>query len=210
MITPQDIKKQSLSWWKELLLSITTGESFFPKEISRIGKITAKDILLKLTEYKASIAELQKGASLWGFCSCSGRQINKDSFYELYGSLFFMGMYLGFMFLMVTVLIIYYKQISEGYDDKDRYKIMQQVGMDKQEVKKSIRSQVLMIFFLPLIMAIIHVAAAFKVITKLLAMFSMTNITLFIECTIATIIVFAVIYCVVFMVTEREYYRIVK
>ena len=61
MITPQDIKKQSLSWWKELLLSITTGESFFPKEISRIGKITAKDILLKLTEYKASIAELQKG-----------------------------------------------------------------------------------------------------------------------------------------------------
>lgn len=87
---------------------------------------------------------------------------------------------------------------------------MQQVGMDKQEVKKSIRSQVLMIFFLPLIMAIIHVAAAFKVITKLLAMFSMTNITLFIECTIATIIVFAVIYCIVFMVTEREYYRIVK
>ena len=67
MITPQDIKKQSLSWWKELLLSITTGESFFPKEISRIGKITAKDILLKLTEYKASIAELQKGASLWGY-----------------------------------------------------------------------------------------------------------------------------------------------
>ena len=65
-----------------------------------------------------------------------------------------MGMYLGFMFLMVTVLIIYYKQISEGYDDKGRYKIMQQVGMDKQEVKKSIRSQVLMIFFLPLIMAI--------------------------------------------------------
>lgn len=144
------------------------------------------------------------------FCSCRGRQINKDSFYELYGSLFFMGMYLGFMFLMVTVLIIYYKQISEGYDDKDRYKIMQQVGMDKQEVKKSIRSQVLMIFFLPLIMAIIHVAAAFKVITKLLAMFSMTNITLFIECTIATIIVFAVIYCIVFMVTEREYYRIEK
>jgi len=144
------------------------------------------------------------------FCSCSGRQINKDSFYELYGSLFFMGMYLGFMFLMVTVLIIYYKQISEGYDDKGRYKIMQQVGMDKQEVKKSIRSQVLMIFFLPLIMAIIHVAAAFKVITKLLAMFSMTNITLFIECTIATIIVFAVIYSIVFMVTEREYYRIVK
>lgn len=141
---------------------------------------------------------------------CSGRQVNRESFYELYGSLFFMGMYLGFMFLMVTVLIIYYKQISEGYDDKDRYKIMQQVGMDKREVKKSIRSQVLMVFFLPLVMAIIHVAAAFKVITKMLAMFYMTNTTLFIECTSATIIVFAIIYCIVFVLTEREYYRIVK
>ena len=140
----------------------------------------------------------------------SGRQINQEAFYELYGSLFFMGLYLGFMFLMVTVLIIYYKQISEGYDDKDRYKIMQQVGMDKQEVKKSIRSQILMVFFLPLAMAIIHVAAAFKVITKMLAMFYMTNTKLFVECTIGTIIVFAMIYCIVFVLTEREYYRIVK
>ena len=140
----------------------------------------------------------------------SGRQVNRESFYELYGSLFFMGMYLGFMFLMVTVLIIYYKQISEGYDDKERYKIMQQVGMDKREVKKSIRSQVLMVFFLPLVMAIIHVAAAFKVTTKMLAMFYMTNTALFIECTIATIVVFAMIYCIVFILTEREYYRIVK
>lgn len=180
-------------------MAMTYYEAFDMKGSSELKKNVEQQIRTALSE---QVPET--------FCSCSGRQINKDSFYKLYGSLFFMGMYLGFMFLMVTVLIIYYKQISEGYDDKDRYKIMQQVGMDKQEVKKSIRSQVLMIFFLPLIMAIIHVAAAFKVITKLLAMFSMTNITLFIECTIATIIVFAVIYCVVFMVTEREYYRIVK
>lgn len=184
---------------KASLMAMTYYEAFDMKGSSELKKNVEQQIRTALSE---QVPET--------FCSCSGRQINKDSFYELYGSLFFMGMYLGFMFLMVTVLIIYYKQISEGYDDKGRYKIMQQVGMDKQEVKKSIRSQVLMIFFLPLIMAIIHVAAAFKVITKLLAMFSMTNITLFIECTIATIIVFAVIYCVVFMVTEREYYRIVK
>lgn len=184
---------------KASLMTMTYYETFDMKGSSELKKNVEQQIRTALSE---QVPET--------FCSCSGRQINKDSFYELYGSLFFMGMYLGFMFLMVTVLIIYYKQISEGYDDKGRYKIMQQVGMDKQEVKKSIRSQVLMIFFLPLIMAIIHVAAAFKVITKLLAMFSMTNITLFIECTIATIIVFAVIYCIVFMVTEREYYRIVK
>jgi len=184
---------------KASLMAMTYYEAFDMKGSSELKKNVEQQIRTALSE---QVPET--------FCSCSGRQINKDSFYELYGSLFFMGMYLGFMFLMVTVLIIYYKQISEGYDDKGRYKIMQQVGMDKQEVKKSIRSQVLMIFFLPLIMAIIHVAAAFKVITKLLAIFSMTNITLFIECTIATIIVFAVIYCIVFMVTEREYYRIVK
>lgn len=184
---------------KASLMAMTYYEAFDMKGSNELKKNVEQQIRTALSE---QVPET--------FCSCSGRQINKDSFYELYGSLFFMGMYLGFMFLMVTVLIIYYKQISEGYDDKGRYKIMQQVGMDKQEVKKSIRSQVLMIFFLPLIMAIIHVAAAFKVITKLLAMFSMTNITLFIECTIATIIVFAVIYCIVFMVTEREYYRIVK
>ena len=138
------------------------------------------------------------------------RQSEYETYYVDNGTILFIGIFLGALFLMGTAMIIYYKQISEGYDDKGRYKIMQQVGMDKQEVKKSIRSQMLMIFFLPLIMAIIHVAAAFKVITKLLAIFSMTNITLFIECTIATIIVFAVIYCIVFMVTEREYYRIVK
>lgn len=184
---------------KASLMTMTYYEAFDMKGSSELKKNVEQQIRTALSE---QVPET--------FCSCSGRQINKDSFYELYGSLFFMGMYLGFMFLMVTVLIIYYKQISEGYDDKGRYKIMQQVGMDKQEVKKSIRSQVLMIFFLPLVMAIIHVAAAFKVITKLLAMCYMTNITLFIECTIATIIVFAVIYCIVFMLTEREYYRIVK
>lgn len=184
---------------KASLMTMTYYEAFDMKGSSELKRNVEQQIRTALSE---QVPET--------FCSCSGRQISKDSFYELCGSLFFMGMYLGFMFLMVTVLIIYYKQISEGYDDKGRYKIMQQVGMDKQEVKKSIRSQVLIIFFLPLVMAIIHVAAAFKVITKLLAMFYMTNITLFIECTIATIIVFAVIYCIVFMLTEREYYRIVK
>lgn len=184
---------------KASLMTMTYYEAFDMKGSSELKRNVEQQIRTALSE---QVPET--------FCSCSGRQISKDSFYELCDSLFFMGMYLGFMFLMVTVLIIYYKQISEGYDDKGRYKIMQQVGMDKQEVKKSIRSQVLIIFFLPLVMAIIHVAAAFKVITKLLAMFYMTNITLFIECTIATIIVFAVIYCIVFMLTEREYYRIVK
>ena len=98
--------------------------------------------------------------------SMESRMLSRASFYELYGGLFFIGIYLGSMFIMATVLIIYYKQISEGYDDRERYQIMQKVGMSKKEVKRSIQSQVLSVFFLPLVVAVIHVAVSFKVMTK--------------------------------------------
>ena len=114
------------------------------------------------------------------------------------------------MFLIATVLIIYYKQISEGYDDRERYQIMQKVGMGKREVRRSIRSQVLLVFFLPLVVAVIHIAVAFNVIDKLLAMLGLVNTPLFLACTAATVLVFAVFYVMVFAVTAREYYKIVN
>lgn len=138
------------------------------------------------------------------------RMLSRSSFYELYGGLFFIGIYLGSMFIMATVLIIYYKQISEGYDDWERYQIMQKVGMSKKEVKRSIRSQVLSVFFLPLVVAVIHVAVAFKVMTKILGVLNLTNVSLFAVCTIITIAVFAVFYIIVYSITAKEYYRIVN
>lgn len=138
------------------------------------------------------------------------RKLSRSSFYELYGGLFFIGIYLGSMFIMATVLIIYYKQISEGYDDRERYQIMQKVGMSKKEVKRSIRSQVLSVFFLPLVVAVIHVAVAFKVMTKILGVLNLTNVSLFAVCTIITIAVFAVFYIIVYSITAKEYYRIVN
>ena len=138
------------------------------------------------------------------------RMLSRSSFYELYGGLFFIGIYLGSMFVMATVLIIYYKQISEGYDDRERYQIMQKVGMSKKEVKRSIRSQVLSVFFLPLVVAVIHVAVAFKVMTKILGVLNLTNVSLFAVCTIITIAVFAVFYIIVYSITAKEYYRIVN
>lgn len=141
---------------------------------------------------------------------CESRELSRESFYLLYGGIFFIGLYLGVMFLMATVLIIYYKQISEGYNDRERYQIMQKVGMDKREVRRSIRSQVLTVFFLPLLVAFVHIAVAFKVITKLLITFNMTNEPLYAACTVITGGVFAVFYVVVFAVTAREYYRIVN
>ena len=139
-----------------------------------------------------------------------GAEESKESFYSLYGGLFFLGIFLGALFIMATVLIIYYKQISEGFDDKHRFEIMQKVGLSKAEIKSSIRSQVLMVFFLPLFTAVIHIAFAFSVITKLLALFNLTNVNLFALTTAGTILVFGVFYGLVYSLTAREYYRIVS
>ncbi len=139
-----------------------------------------------------------------------GTEASKSSFYSVYGGLFFLGIFLGLLFVMATVLIIYYKQIAEGYDDKERFEIMQKVGMDREEVRGTIRSQVLTVFFLPLLATVIHIAFAFKVITRLLLIFGMTNVPLFAVCTIVTIIVFAVLYTIVYILTAKTYYKIVS
>ncbi|WP_428908098.1 ABC transporter permease [Niallia sp. Krafla_26] len=142
--------------------------------------------------------------------SVESAEESRESFYSLYGGLFFLGIFLGALFIMATVLIIYYKQISEGFDDRHRFEIMQKVGLSKAEVKKAIRSQVLMVFYLPLVTAIIHIAFAFPVITDLLALFSLTDTTLFVLTTCGTILVFAVFYAIIYSLTAKEYYRIVS
>ena len=140
----------------------------------------------------------------------TSRQAGTESFFSFYGCLFFIGMYLGFMFLVATVLIIYYKQISEGLDDRERYVIMQKVGMDKREIRRAIRSQILIVFFLPLLFSILHIIVAFNVITKRLGVFGLFNTGLFVLCTVATVLIFAVFYIIVFAITAREYYKIVN
>lgn len=132
-----------------------------------------------------------------------------SSFYVLYGGMFFLGLFLGTMFLMVTVLIIFYKQISEGYEDKERYAIMEKVGMSNDEVKRAIRSQILTVFFLPIAVAAIHVIAAFPMIRRMLSMLNLMNVTLFFWCLVGTVLVFGVIYMIVFLLTSRSYYKIV-
>ncbi len=134
----------------------------------------------------------------------------KNDFLAIYGGLFFIGIFLGILFIMATILIIYYKQISEGYDDKHRFDIMQKVGMGKDEIKKSIGSQVLTVFFLPLVTAGVHIIFAFPVITRLLAILNLTNISLFMVCTIACFITFALLYTLVYSITARVYYKIVS
>lgn len=142
-------------------------------------------------------------------CYVEGRAVNKQDFFMIYGGFFFIGIYLGIIFLTVTVMIIFYKQISEGYEDKQRYEIMEKVGMSNQEVKTSIQSQVRIVFFLPLVTAAIHTIAAFPMMTKLLSILNLTNHALFAGCLLATFVVFAIIYYIVFKITSKSYYRIV-
>ena len=137
------------------------------------------------------------------------RQSSLDEFYQIYGGFLFLGLFLGILFLMITVLIIFYKQISEGYDDKERFSIMEKVGMSNDEVKATIRSQVRTVFFLPILMAAIHVGMAFPIIKRLLSLFGLSNTALFAGCMAGTILVFALIYLLVFLKTSKTYYKIV-
>ena len=127
-----------------------------------------------------------------------------------FGSFLFLGIFLGSLFMMATVLIIYYKQISEGYEDHDRFVVMQQVGMSRKEVKRTINKQILMVFFLPLGTAAVHMMFAFPIIRNILLVFSLNNVGLFLACTAGTFLVFALVYVIVYRITARVYYRLVE
>ena len=146
-----------------------------------------------------------------------GRAINVEllaqeaaDYYGMYGGLLFLGVMLSLVFAAAAVLIIYYKQMSEGYEDQPRFAIMRKIGMTQRDIRRSVNAQMLMVFFLPLAMAIIHIAVAFPVITKLLAIFYLKNTKLFFGCTAGTVGIFAVFYVIVFVITAKEYYKIVE
>lgn len=133
-----------------------------------------------------------------------------EDFYAMYGSFLFLGLFLGILFLMATVLIIYYKQLIEGYEDRGRFEIMQQVGMDTKLIKSSIRSQILTMFFLPLVTAAVHLLFAFPLLTRCLKLLYLEDVKLFTLCTVCTLLVFSLIYGLVYSLTARTYYGIVS
>ena len=136
--------------------------------------------------------------------------VERQDFYITFGGLFFIGMILSAMFIAAAALIIYYKQVSEGYEDQSRFAIMRKVGMTRQDIKKSINSQILTVFFIPLLMAGIHLAFAFPLVWQLLTMFSLTNKRLAIFTNIGAFLIFCVFYVVIYRFTAHAYYRIVS
>lgn len=134
----------------------------------------------------------------------------REEAYIVNGGFIFIGCFLGLLFTMGTVLIIYYKQISEGYDDNERFKIMQKVGMSKKEVKNTINKQILMVFFFPLAVAVMHIVFTFNVVSKLLSWFGLLSTSTSILAIAGTVVIFAVLYAVVYGLTAKTYYKIVQ
>ena len=138
------------------------------------------------------------------------REKERNTVYSLYGSLLFLGVFVGVLFLMGAVMIIYYKQVSEGFDDRKRFQIMQKVGMSRKEIRQTIQSQVVTVFFLPLAVAVVHTMVAFPLTRRIMAMLNFPDSNLFLVATAITIAAFAVVYLIVYVLTARAYYKIVE
>ena len=146
----------------------------------------------------------------YSYLMTNSRGEASEDFYGSYGALFFIGIMLTLVFMLAAVLILYYKQISEGYEDQKRFEIMQKVGMTKKEIRRSIDSQLLTVFFLPLLLAGVHLAFAFPMIRRLLELFSLYNVGLFVTTTLVSFGVFALLYTIVYRLTAKAYYNIVS
>ncbi|MBP3568243.1 MAG: ABC transporter permease [Lachnospiraceae bacterium] len=156
------------------------------------------------------LREFSRKSDMFGTYSIECQDVLRSTFFEMYGGLFFLGIMLSIVFLFAAVLIIYYKQISEGYEDQSRFEIMQKVGMTKQEIKRSVNSQILTVFFLPLVFAGLHLSFAFPIVFRLLQLFFLSDVWLMIAVTLGCFLVFGLFYGVVYKLTAGAYYRLVS
>ncbi len=170
---------------------------------------TRLNIYDKLSERLSENMSKSESVTYYSY-SMSGSDINEADFFGTYSGLFFIGIFLGAAFILATILIMYYKQVTEGYEDQSRFDIMQKVGMTKSEIRSTVNSQVITVFFLPLIASGVHMAFAFSMINRVLILFNLDNIKLFLFTSGAAFLIFAVFYVIVYLVTSRAYFGIVS
>lgn len=163
-----------------------------------------------ISDIQKEISSLMDEDEAFPEVDCESLAENKQSFYSMFGGLFFLGILLSIVFISAAVLIMYYKQITEGYEDAERFEIMQKVGMTKREIRRSINSQILTVFFAPLLMAGLHTGFAFPILSRLLEAFGLFNVPLLITVTAGVFAVFALFYVLVYKITSRSYYRVVS
>lgn len=170
---------------------------------------TAEEEMATKDTLQEVLAENAADDHSWNTLDLESREEERFGFYEMYGSLFFIGIMLSVVFLMAAVLIIYYKQISEGYEDQSRFEIMQKVGMTQKNIRRSINSQMLTVFFLPLVMAGLHLGFAFPCISRILKLFAFDDVLLNAIVTLTCFVVFGLFYAVVYKATSNRYFHIV-
>ncbi len=206
------ISNQTMTLFSKLLIVVPNEEVF--------QKFVSGDYLLTYTGFNSSetteniiafstyLTEVFTANNL--SFELSVKQLEQESFYSIYGGILFVGITLGILFILFTVMMIYYKQISEGYEDRERFLIMQKVGLSKEEIRKSIHSQIMLVFFLPLFTAILHSAVALKIVANCLRMVIVVHMPTFILSVGATCVLFSLVYGIVYKITSREYYNIVN
>ena len=181
----------------------------FDTDLPENQQANTDDVTPNLTD--ALYAHLSRVSSDWGVgVSVESKAANRSDFYGSYGGLFFLGIMLSVVFLLAAVSIIYYKQICEGYEDQSRFDIMQKVGMTKRDIRRSINSQLLTVFFLPMALAGVHLCFAFPFIHKLLLLFNLSNTPLLIGTTVVSYVAFALLYTLAYKLTSNAYYHIVS
>lgn len=180
------------------LCSLFYGANFAGDDDSRVELY--KSVSAVLSDENTSLA--------YNRVNINSPLVERSGVYATYGGLFFLGIMLSIVFLFATILIVYYKQISEGFEDQSRFEIMQKVGMTKKDIRKSINSQMLTVFFLPLAGAGLHLTFAFPMIQKLLMIFGLFNMPLLVGTSVASFLAFAVFYVIVYRVTTNTYYGI--
>lgn len=190
--------RSSPSYVYEVLVNYKGG--YFNSKAEKVMRKTTKNFTLKVSE---------KNDGEISYSNMT-RYDNYQLFSQMYGSLLFLGIFLGVLFMMAAVLIMYYKQLSEGYEDQKRYEILLNVGLSKKEVRQAISSQVLIFFFLPLVVAVIHMSVADKMILKMFKVMILNAPQTFITCTVVSVIVLTICYTIVYFCTSRTYYKIVK
>lgn len=194
-----DVKKIESALKKKLNMSDEEGEVY-----NYVGfNISDKTKEAKVIE---NFKQLEKEGNI----NIEGKAENETNFKGFYASFLFIGVFISMIFVVSQVVIMYYKQISEGYEDKGKFGIMRKVGLTDRQIKQSIRSQVLMIFFAPLAIATLHTVVAYPFIEKILKLFLATDNNVFLIALAVTIAVFAVFYLIVYLITSRIYYRIIK
>lgn len=190
--------RSSPSYVYEILVDYKGG--YFNSKAEKVMRKTTQNFTLKVSE---------KNDGEISYSNMT-RYDNYQLFSQMYGSLLFLGIFLGVLFMMATVLIMYYKQLSEGYEDQKRYEILQNVGLSKKEVRQAVSSQVLIFFFLPLVVAVIHMAVAYNMILKMFKVMILNAPQTFITCTVVSVIVLTILYTIVYFCTSRTYYKIVR